>query len=215
VRDDLCNVSMGVEPECQCDISIKVQLESPFDSFLPLCYVIICIEGGRVKMKRRKDTNKIIKMYVDKKLSTVQIAKKIGSSVGAIGSCLKSNGVKLRSSAEGLRVRYPNGRKGNQTANWKGGRRRAGEYRYRYAPDHPHRTKENYVMEHRLVMEKKLGRFLEPTEFVHHINGDKADNRIKNLRLCSSKQEHSRNHFDAVKEVIRLKKILDKHGIKY
>ena len=47
---------------------------------------------------------------------------------------------------------------------------------------------------HRWVIEKKIGRRLYPREVIHHINGDKLDNRSVNLWLCCNQKEHERIH---------------------
>ena len=50
-----------------------------------------------------------------------------------------------------------------------------------------------YIFEHRLVMEKFLGRQLSKTEVVHHANGNRLDNRPENLQIMSL-SEHAKLH---------------------
>ena len=79
---------------------------------------------------------------------------------------------------------------GEKASNWKGGRILIDGYLYIYNPKHPYSTKDGYVCEHRLIMEKKIKRFLLPHEVIHHKNHNKVDNRIENLELLESTGKH-------------------------
>jgi hypothetical protein len=51
-----------------------------------------------------------------------------------------------------------------------------------------------WIYEHRKVMEEYIGRKLNSTEVVHHINLDSFDNNIDNLYLCKDSQHHGKIH---------------------
>lgn len=79
---------------------------------------------------------------------------------------------------------------GENHPNWKGGIRISEGYRLILSPNHPNKNHQGYMQEHRLVMELKLGRLLEPQEVVHHLDRNRLNNDPENLVLCATHKEH-------------------------
>ncbi len=68
-------------------------------------------------------------------------------------------------------------------------------------PGHPQATATGYVRQHRLVMERELGRYLLPSEVVDHRNGDKSDNDPGNLQVFASNADHLRDNMTGNRNV--------------
>ena len=84
---------------------------------------------------------------------------------------------------------------GEKSCKWKGGKTiDGGGYILIKKRNHPFADHLGYIREHRLVMEKHLGRHLNPKEVVHHINKIQTDNRIENLQLFKNVGYHTNHH---------------------
>lgn len=86
------------------------------------------------------------------------------------------------------------GQTGAKNQGWKGGRKISSGYVQVHRPSHPRCDRHGYVPEHRLVAEQALGRFLKPSEVVHHADRDGTNNTKSNLVICPDCAYHHLLH---------------------
>jgi hypothetical protein len=126
------------------------------------------------------DVSAITRMYVDERMSCNEIAKFVDASTPTIQRRLISAGVKLRSTKEAINETYVRGRthpkKGTGCLNGSG----------YFVTQHKGRSRRMHV----LLVESILGKELPKGAEVHHINGDRSDNRNSNLVVCPSHAYH-------------------------
>lgn len=138
--------------------------------------------GGQRRLVTAEDVDNIVSLYRDEKFSQAQIAAMLGCGQPVIGRVLQQSAVDVLRQKDNRGARH---------GAWKGGRVKAGGYILAHVTaDDPlavMRTRMGYVLEHRLVMARSLGRPLAPHETVHHINGQRDDNRLENLQLRQGK----------------------------
>ena len=160
-------------------------------------------------MKKYKNKYWLYKEYIKEQLSAQQVAKACNCNIGTILKWLGKFNIPKRGRAEATKLWFKRNDSSIRGANhprWKGGRKMSGGYVQIYKPEHPFATN-RYVMEHRIVMERKIGRTLHSWETVHHINGVKNDNRIRNLKLLP-RSEHNTRIQEVYKENLFLKKLV-------
>ena len=161
------------------------------------------------------------KLYLDEEMTMHEIAEFLDVSVGSVYNYIKKYGIpsrptmtektkrkisaKLKGKPAKLKVRklsqetkkkISKSNKGKyKNPSIYGGhkKKRRDGYISVYMPDHPYATKDGYVMEHILVMENYIGRYITRDEVVHHINKIRDDNRIENLKLMTFKEHAGMN----------------------
>jgi hypothetical protein len=115
-----------------------------------------------------------------------EMATRIGTTPVRVKEYLIANGIYYK----------PWDRTGSTNPAWKGGRNldKSG-YVMLFRPDHPFANSKGYVREHRLVMEEQIGRYLTPTEVVHHRDDSREarqNNDPSNLKLYDTNADHLR-----------------------
>lgn len=158
------------------------------------------------------------RLYLVEKHSSIELASIFDCQKSSILRKMNSFGIPKRSVAEALTGRkmpretaekISEWRKknahGHNHGSWKNGRIKAhgGHILVWVGDSHPYATAKGYVLEHRLVMEKIIGRYLLPREVVHHINGIPDDNRPENLFLCEDQSRHCAKHGGFVRKMSR------------
>ena len=131
-------------------------------------------------------------LYVNQGLSSCVIAPLFGCKAQTIRRYLRKHNIPVRSSSEAHKLALQTGNRwpprGDRNPNWKGGRKKHGDYIVIYQPGHPRTYTKGYVPEHILVWEQVHNRPLPPEWVVHHLNGIKSDNRPENLAGLPSKK---------------------------
>ncbi len=152
------------------------------------------IETNRNKLKKQNTmmgmSDEEFKEYLKEQYKTKsmgEIGKEIGVSAAAVRKYFVKFGMERRGNTEFMHDP-------TKTPNWNGGIHvKSTGYVEVYAPDHPRANGRPYIYQHILVMEKHIGRYLEKDEVVHHIDGNKSNNDISNLRLMTNR-EHVMMH---------------------
>lgn len=124
------------------------------------------------------------KEYETKSMNT--IAKEMGVSAACIRKYFVQYGIVRRAKYEHFTASHRGAYEGKK-------RYLSCGYVAVYMPSHPRAGVRKCVYEHDLVMEAHIGRYLNPGEVVHHIDGNKSNNDISNLMLLSN-EEHVKLH---------------------
>lgn len=159
------------------------------------------------KLRAYPGREELERLYVTERLSTRACATALGIGHGTLCCWLEEAGIPRRSIADAKAGQKPAARTIEASVSSRrrhllegmpsvGYKLRPDGYVYVRRPEHPNATVSGYILEHRLVMSEALGRALTALEDVHHVNGDRRDNRLENLLLVAH-ADHLREHYSS------------------
>lgn len=154
----------------------------------------------------------LLQSYLVNRKSIETISEEVGIPQTTLNRRFKKFGIKKRTiseSKQGVKLSPEHrdkviktlsssrNQKGNKNPYWKGGKTRKVGKKGKYYimvrnPEHPNAMQNGYVLEHRLVMEEHLGRYLKKNEFIHHKNGIQDDNKIENLEIVQTQRHYGK-----------------------
>lgn len=143
------------------------------------------------------ELEKIWNQYNNEKLSMRQLSIRTGIGYWSLRKRFNDAGYKFRNRTTAYELARQQGRIGGSnrglfrenSTNWKGGRI-VDKYGYAHLKmsEHPRATTNGYVREHLVVWETHTGKSVPNGWHIHHINGNKSDNRIENLLALPSRE---------------------------
>ena len=159
---------------------------------------------GRSKGSKNKLSKKIkgICLFCNSDFFSYPSRIKVGKGLYCSKECFNKSQIGISCSKEtefkkgihySIKTEFKKGDVGKLSKSWKGGISSCNGYIKIYNRYHPNNNR-GYMLVHRLIAEKYIGRYLTNEETIHHINGIKDDNRIENLYLFNNNAEHARHH---------------------